>query len=195
MDTNLNETDIETLINQAKNGDSQSFADLYQHFYTPLFRFVKYRTGNHDMSLDICQEVFLNWYKSLNTYEIKIKPISYLMMIAMRLIINDSKKEKSLHLPEDVEEFLADESIIDQNIKFDFDLEINQIKKMFTELSEREQNLLALRYVSDADTSTIAESINISIENVRQIESRALKKLKLIIKNKDTVNKESHKNL
>lgn len=85
---------LETLIYKAKNGDKTAFSTLYTELYTPLFRFVKSRTNNHEKSLDICQETFLKWYKSLDTYEIKMKPLSYLMMISMRLIINDGQKKK-----------------------------------------------------------------------------------------------------
>ena len=122
---------LEILINQAKNGDKQAFSDLYSTLYTPLFRFIKSRTGNHDKSLDICQEVFLKWYKSLDTYEIKMKPLSYLMMIGIRLIINEGKKSGSVFLPEEAEEFVADENVVPADINFDLNLSFDKIKATY----------------------------------------------------------------
>ncbi len=169
---------LEILINQAKNGDKQAFSDLYSTLYTPLFRFIKSRTGNHDKSLDICQEVFLKWYKSLDTYEIKMKPLSYLMMIGIRLIINESKKSGSVFLPEEAEEFVADENIVPADINFDLNLSFDKIKILFQDLTENQKNVVTMRYIADADTETIAEALEISLANVRKIESRAIQKIR-----------------
>lgn len=169
---------LEILIDQAKNGDKQAFSDLYRELYTPLFRFVKSRTGNHDRALDICQDVFIRWYKSLDTYEIKMKPLSYLMMIAMRLIINEGKKSSSVHLPDEAEEFIADTSLVSVEDVFDFNIDFEKVRSVFENLTENQKNVVSMRYVADADTETIAEALEISISNVRKIESRALQKIK-----------------
>jgi RNA polymerase sigma-70 factor, ECF subfamily len=171
---------LEDLIKQAKEGDKVAFSSLYTELYTPLFRFVKSRTGNHEKSLDICQETFFKWYKSLDTYEIKMKPLSYLMMISMRLIINETQKKKSLVLDEDSAEFIADESLASASDVFDFYLDFTKVKNLFEDLSENQKNVLTMRYIADADTETISESLQISVENVRQIEGRAIRKLKVL---------------
>ena len=41
-----------------------------------------------------------------------------------------------------------------------------------------------MRYVSDLDTDTIAEALEKTAENIRQIESRALRKLRNLYKEK-----------
>lgn len=178
MNEETNTKDLEILIKQAKSGDKGAFSVLYNDLYTPLYRFVYSRTSNKDKASDICQDVFLRWYKSLETYEMKIKPLSYLMMISMRLIINDSKKASSYYLPDDAEEFLADEDLEVASDVFDFNLDFENIKTLFEELNEKQKSVLTMRYVSDADTETIAEALDITHANVRKIESRALQKLK-----------------
>lgn len=170
--------DLEILIKQAKNGNKDSFSILYKELYTPLFRFVLSRTRDKDKSLDICQDVFLRWYRSLESYEIKMKPLSYLMMISMRLIINDSKKSSSVSLPEDAEEFIEDEDLELASETFDFNTDLENIRDLFDELSENQKNVLTMRYVADADTETIAEALDTTHANVRKLESRALKKIK-----------------
>jgi RNA polymerase sigma-70 factor (ECF subfamily) len=180
----MNSESLESLIYQAKNGNKESFGVLYVELYTPLFRFIKSRTRDHEKSVDICQEVFLKWYNSLGTYEIKMKPLSYLMMIGMRLVINDSNKKTSLALKEEYEEIIADENITPSDIAFDFNTDSENIKELFSELKEAEQIVLTMRYVSDADTETIAEALETNSVNIRQIESRALKKLRILYQEK-----------
>ncbi len=173
-----NSKNLETLINKAKKGDKLAFSQLYNELYTPLFRFVRSRTGDHERSLDICQEVFLKWYNSFENYEIRMKPLSYLIMIATRIIINDSKKQNSVSLPDEAEEFIADENIVSFDINFDFNLDFNRIKNLFEELTENQKNVLIMRYISDADTETIAQTLDTNHANIRKIESRALQKIK-----------------
>ena len=184
MDLNLSSQELEILINKSKSGDKEAFATVYSNLYTPLFRFVKSRTNNHDKSLDICQETFLKWYKSLETYEIKMKPLSYLMMISMRLIINEGKRKSHISLSEEVEEYLADDSLDSSEIIFDFNLDFEKVESLFEELTDNQKNVLIMRYISDSDTETIAEALDTSLVNVRKIESRALLKLKSLYLNK-----------
>ncbi len=171
------------LIEKAKNGDKNAFGELYNELYTPLYRFVLSRSRDKEKTLDICQDVFVRWYNSMDTYEAKIHPKSYLMMIATRLMINDSKKKSSVQLPEDADEFIADEADDIQDV-LDFEADVAEIKDLFQYLNEDQQNVLNMRYVSDLDTETIAEALEKTAENIRQIESRALRKLRNLYKEK-----------
>jgi RNA polymerase sigma-70 factor (ECF subfamily) len=171
------------LIEKAKNGDKNAFGELYNELYTPLYRFVLSRSRDKEKTLDICQDVFVRWYNSMDTYEAKIHPKSYLMMIATRLMINDSKKKSSVQLPEDADEFIADEADDIQDV-LDFEADVAEIKDLFQYLNEDQQSVLNMRYVSDLDTETIAEALEKTTENIRQIESRALRKLRNLYKEK-----------
>lgn len=165
------------LITLAKQGNNDAFGQLYEIFYTPLFRFVKSRTKNHELAVDICQETFIKWYKSMPSYEVKMKPLSYLFMIALRLIINNSKKKSSIGLPDDADEYIVDGNEPLANI-LDFEMEIDKITILFEELNEDQKNVLTLRYIADADTQTIADALEKNIVNIRKIEERALKKIR-----------------
>lgn len=165
------------LIEQAKNGDKQAFGKLYEELYTPLYRYVLSRSRDKEKTLDICQDVFVRWYNSLDSYEAKINPKSYLILIAKRLLINESKKKSSVQLPEDADEFIWDGEESVEDI-LDFTAEVDSIKELFVHLNEIEQDVLNLRYVSDLDTEAIAEALEKTTVNIRQIESRALRKIK-----------------
>jgi RNA polymerase sigma-70 factor (ECF subfamily) len=177
MNSSNDATDLIPLIELAKNGDKNAFGELYAALYTPLFRFVMSRSRDHEKTIDICQEVFIRWYKSLDTYEMKIKPLSYLMMIATRLMINDTQKKKSVMMPEDAEEFIADESESFDSL-LNTQIDFARIKEKFTELSVEQQIVIEMKYISDLDNKTIAEALEKTEVAVRQLESRALKKLR-----------------
>lgn len=165
-------------IQKAKAGDSEAFEYLYSQFYTPLFNFIKWRTNDSEKTKDLVQEVFVKWYQSLQSYEVKMKPLNYLYTIATRLIINDSQKKKSLQLDEDAEEFIADES---ENLESILNTQINfsKTKQIISEeLSETEQNVISLKYLQELENREISEILSLKENNLRQIEYRALKKLR-----------------
>jgi len=181
MNSQKDVSDLIPLIESAKKGDKEAFGELYNALYTPLYRFVISRSRDEEKTIDICQEVFIRWYKSLDTYEMKIKPLSYLMMIATRLMINDTQKKKSDRMPEDAEEFIADESESFDNI-LNTQIDFARIKEKFTELSTEQQIVIEMKYISDLDNKTIAEALEKTEVAIRQLESRALKRLRELCK-------------
>lgn len=172
------EENIKTLVLQAKEGSSDAFNSLYNMFYQPLYRFVLYKTGNKDITLDICQDTFLAWYKSLDTYVLDIKIENYLFFIAKRLIINNSKKKAISELTEEIEETFADSNIKSIEEEIDLDLNFDQIEKSFDILNDSEKDVISLKYISDRTNTEISEILGKNEANIRQIEHRAIKKLK-----------------
>ena len=136
------ESYLKALILQAKKGDSQAFDSLYKMFYQPLFRFVLYKTKNRETSLDICQDTFLAWYKSLDTYIFDIKIENYLFFIANRLIINQSKKKVIYELSDEYEDILLDTN--QKSIEEELDTKINfeKVESYFDNLTETEKDVL-----------------------------------------------------
>lgn len=174
---------ISELIIQAKNGDKQAFSSLYNEFYTPLYRFIMSRVRDQEKARDISQDVFLKWYESLDRYEEKMKPLSYLIMIARRLIINESEKKKALYFEEDAEEYIKDESV-DILKEIDIKVSFEKIQDLFEELSEDQRTILELKYISDMKNNEISEVIEKTEEAIRKAESRALQKIRQLYKEK-----------
>lgn len=179
------ENNIKTLVLQAKNGDSLAFDSLYNIYYQPLYRFVLYKTSDKELTLDICQDTFLAWYKSLETYVLDIKIENYLFFIAKRLIINNSKKKFAVELTEDLEESWSNNNqTLSLEEEIDISINFKEIEKSFEILNETEKDVISLKYISDRTNSEIAEIIGKNEVNIRQIEHRAIKKIKTKLQNK-----------
>lgn len=176
--------DVKDTIIRAKNGESDAFAALFSEYYDPLFRFVMSRTYNKDKALDICQDVFLKWYEALPRYELTNNtPLSYLFTIAIRLIINEGLKKKSDYLKEETAEYIGDENV---NTEFDkdFQISLDQIKELFPHLTENERVILELKYISDLSNKEIGIVLDRNTDSIRQLERRALTKLRKLYKEK-----------
>ena len=56
--------ELKQLVEQAKNGDSAAFSNLYEHYLTPIFRFIFFRVRTHEDAEDLTQHVFLKARKA-----------------------------------------------------------------------------------------------------------------------------------
>ena len=176
--------DITETIIRAKNGEKEAFSDLFNEYYDPLFRFAMSRTRDKDKSIDVCQEVFLRWYEALPRYELSgTSPLSYLFTIAIRLIINESVKKKYDYLSPDADEYISDESVNTESWG-EIQISLEQIEALFEHLTEDEKLLIELKYISDLNNKEISEIVDKTPGAIRQIEHRALSKLRKLYQEK-----------
>src|SRR3989344_4603860 len=57
--------DINTLVEKAKQGDTEAFGRIYDEFVRRIFKFVRQKIQNQQEAEDIVQETFVKAYKGL----------------------------------------------------------------------------------------------------------------------------------
>jgi RNA polymerase sigma-70 factor (ECF subfamily) len=171
------------LIESAKAGDSEAFGTLYQLYYTPVYRYIYLRTKSKTQAEDITQTVFLKVYKTLGRWEAtESSPLAYFFTVARNSIIDHWRKE-------------SHGTVYDDEVVRDFDGQegsaVDDFEKRETEeivhsalgiLTEDQQEVMRLKFISDLSTAEIARMLDKSEEAVRQLQSRALKLLRTYFK-------------
>ncbi len=179
--------DLLNLVSEAKKGDKDAFATLFTMYYTPLYRYIISRSGDENLALDITQDVFLRWYESIDRYELPVSynetsPLSYLFTIAKRLLINNGIKKSAIAMPEDAAEFFAS-SDTSADVLSDIRLGMDQINLLMPQLTDAERDFIELKYMSELENKEIALIMEKSVDALRQIEHRAIKKLRKLYEN------------
>ena len=165
------------LIDKAKCGESLAFGELYTRLYTPLYRYVMSKCHDRELTVDVCQQVFLKFYESLLTYSLRESPLPYLFTIAKRLLINH--KEKKTFIP--FEDALKDTHQDDSNNLLE---EINtrllaqSINGYLLHLTEDEQEVIRLYFYAELTYTEIALTLKKKEGYIRKIKERGLKKLR-----------------
>ena len=178
-------TDFTKLVEKAQLGDKDAFGKIYTELYTPVFKYVFSRTRHRQTAEDIVGDVFVRFYSSINSYESqKDTPLSYLYTISKNLIINNGKKKKAEIFEEGFEENIKDET------KNQLDEAILEEDTLFTlglleGLVEDQRDVIRLKYISELSTKEVAEILGKSEANVRQLESRGIRKIKEMVENKN----------
>ncbi len=170
------------LVENAKKGNKDAFASLFNMYYTPVYRYIISRSRDENLALDLSQDVFVKWYQSLERYELpsnsnSTSPLSYLFTIAKRLMINQSLKKSSVQMPEHADEFFPSDDLPADYLS-DIKLTIDQIYSYFDKLTDSEREFIELKYMSELGNKEISIIMDRSVDALRQIEHRALKKLR-----------------
>lgn len=145
--------------------------------YDKIYRYCYFKLHDADLAEDITQETFLRFFES-KSYRDVGKEIRYLYTIAGNLCIDyyrrNAKKIDSYEaysdklLPEELREESGEERSVN----------VIAVKKALSELSEREQEILLLRYANEVSVSAIGGLFGISRFAVNRIIKGGLAKLR-----------------
>ncbi len=174
----MDRLELKKLFESAKAGDKKSFDLIYQQYYSPIFRYVYYRTKSKTESEDLTQDIFIKFYKHLAGFEVGEKdPLCYFFTIAKNTVIDWQRKKKPIYCEEIVE--AATEIKASRN---ETDYLAGKIMQTLKLLPTDQQEAVVLRIIQGYDNKKIAQILNTTEGNVRQLQSRAFKKLRNYMK-------------
>lgn len=145
--------------------------------YDKIYRYCYFKLHDADLAEDITQVTFLRFFESKRYRDVG-KEIRYLYTIAGNLCIdhyrrNACKKFDSFEnfsdklLPRELQEESGEERLVNAIA----------VKKALSELPDREQEILLLRYANEVPVSTIGGLLGISRFTVNRIIKSGLSKL------------------
>ncbi len=182
------------LITRAQSGDEIAFEQLYNEYFTKLYRYILVRVGSSDEADDITQLVFVKFYKNLaNWHDQGYEPSAYLYTIARSVIADyfrsKARKGKKIESSDEVLEIIADPS---QNLHADVisNEEKASLYHALQQLPDNYQEVLLLRYTEDLPSKEIAKIIGKSDVATRKLLSRAVSALAEVTKQYNKDNRE-----
>jgi RNA polymerase sigma-70 factor (ECF subfamily) len=179
------DADISKLAAQARAGNRFAFQQLVQQLEPRIFRMIFYRTRSREDAEDICQDVFLQAYRSLQKLKEPERFASWLFRIAVNRVNDHHRRQKFRSLfsvlhdtdSEDTVDPLPDHGAdtMDTIVRKDF---WQKVQAMLTPLSKMEQEVFLLRFLDDLGIKEIADVLHKSESTVKTHLYRALEKLK-----------------
>jgi RNA polymerase sigma-70 factor (ECF subfamily) len=173
------------LIARAKSGDESAFEQLYNEYFTQLYRYVLIRVGSQDDADDIVQLIFLKFYKNLeNWHDQGYQPSAYLYSIARSVIADHFRKVgrsgKKIQKSEEFLDILSDTS---QNLHSGVIVqeEITELYTAIKTLPRNYQEALLLRYSDNLSSQEIAKIIGKSDVATRKLLSRSVQALSEVV--------------
>ncbi|MFT4759705.1 MAG: RNA polymerase sigma factor (sigma-70 family) [Paraglaciecola sp.] len=167
------------LWNQLRAGKHDALEAIYRIHFSYLFNYGRKLIADENSVEDGIQDLFVElWNKRdrLGSTD-SIRP--YLTVALRRKLIRTQNKSRKTDLVElDDTNFEVEISIDAILINKEIDAEQkNKLAKGFKELSNRQREVLYLKYYAEMDYEGISESLNLNYQSARNLVSRALKQL------------------
>ncbi len=158
------------------------FADLYDKYFEPLFRYIYQRLDDKEQAFDTTQQVFLVAMNNLKKYEYRGLPFSsWLFRIAKSELSNlyrNDKANKTVNI-DSIKIYDIIEEIQESRIDTYHDKVVDIISK---ELNEDDLQLIEMRFFENRSFKEMGEILEITENNAKVKTYRVLDKLRTYFK-------------
>jgi RNA polymerase sigma factor (sigma-70 family) len=154
--------------------EQSNFARVYDDHVWRVYGFLAYRLGDRDTAEDLTQATFERALRAWSRFDPRrASETTWLLAIARNLLIDYFRRDKS-NLIEPIEDHIGpvmpgpEEQLTASP----------ELVSALARLSERDREVVALRFGGDMTGPEIAQLLNLTLANVQQILSRSLRKLR-----------------
>lgn len=165
--------------NNLRNGDQKALETIYRTYFSELFSYGKKLSKDENTVEDCIQELFVElWNRRDKLSETDaIKP--YLFISLKRKIFHTIKKLRKSTDNELEERYFDVELSIDEILisKETSTEQRNNLRSAFDELSDRQKEILYLKFYSEMDYDEITSIMDMNYQSARNLVSRAIQKL------------------
>ena len=158
--------------------DPDAFAQLYDFYVEPIYRFVYFKLSNKEDAEDITSEVFLKTWNYLIIGENHVNSFRHLVYKIARNRIIDVYRERASRMECPIETIQNTAVTDDLRKIIEIKDEGEQLLQVMKKMKSEYQEVIHLKYVEGLSAGDIAEILEKSYTNVRVLLHRAVKKLK-----------------
>jgi RNA polymerase sigma factor (sigma-70 family) len=170
----MKETD-EKLMRAYQLGESRAFETLYHRYSPKVYGYVRGRMRDPGAADDVFQAVFMKLHQSRNLYDTRCAFAPWLFTIARTVLIDHMRKAgRNEETPVEDIEALA------EPVEMNVSTGSSALGVDMSVIPERQQQILAMRYQDDLSFEEIAEKLSTTPANIRQLVSRAVRRLKAL---------------
>jgi RNA polymerase sigma factor (sigma-70 family) len=169
------------LVERCKQGDSRSFAEIYQKYAKAMYNTSLRIVNNTGDAEDVLQESFTDAFTSIHSFQNKSTFGAWLKKIVINKSINQLRKRKMdlIDIDKTNVGHMPEEETLDEKI---IQFKVDEIKKAVKLLPNGYRTVLSLYLFEGYDQEEIAEILKVSHATVRTQYMRAKQKLLGLLK-------------
>ncbi|HEY0545490.1 MAG TPA: sigma-70 family RNA polymerase sigma factor [Pyrinomonadaceae bacterium] len=165
----------EELAHSARGGSRESFALLYQRFYTRTFRLAYGMTSNKEAAEDMTQEIFMRAFQKLDKFDFKSSFYTWFYRLAFNQCVNyrqrklstrESGLEESNIAPDLTHMKDVEQAILEQQVQA-------QIHQAILTLKPKLRLIIILKEIEGMSYDELARHLEISMGTVASRLNRA----------------------
>lgn len=170
---------LDECVLKAQQGNTDSFAQIYDQFVDKIYKYVFFRVGRED-ALDLTESVFLKVWENIKSYKTGKQYVSsWIYRIAHNAVVDHYRMSKqTVELTSNVPDMNKDSDPIVLTAR---KMNRESLSKAISKLKRKYQQVIVLKYVNELDNKEIARIMNKTEGSMRILKFRALKALKQIL--------------
>lgn len=165
------------LIEQAKSGNDDAFASLYDVYIDDVYRFIFHRVGDKQTAEDLTSQVFLKAWDNLGRYKMRGLPFgAWLFRIARNIVIDHYRTYKET-LPLEAGAMLKPDPKANVAREVERRLEGEWLQTLLQRLTDDQREVLTLKFINGLKTGEVAKIMGKRQGAIRALQMRALQSL------------------
>ncbi|CVK19418.1 RNA polymerase sigma factor [Sporomusa sphaeroides] len=163
------------------NDSHRFFDEIYREYFPRIYHYVLYRVSNYHDADDLSNEIFVKLFTSLNRYQREKASLPvWIFTIARNTVIDyyrrNSRPVTSLEAIPDFSDSRPgpEDKAVTRELR-------QHLREALASLSQREREIIALKFWSEFSNREIAGFIGISESHTGVILFRAMRRLRLIL--------------
>ena len=156
----------EELMIRYQKGDAQAFDELFERIHQRIYGYVSRRLSNKSDLEDVIQNIFIKFHATKERYDSSYPLDAWIFTICRSVLFDHLRKVSKISYEEFIE--------FSQEVS----TEGPDVEVAIAKLPEQSQQIIKFKYLDELSFEEIAERINKSPANVRQIMSRAMRFLR-----------------
>ena len=164
----------QNLIQRARQGDQDAFAQLYENHFDKIYRYVILKIGNMAEAEDMTQQVFVKAYESISSYRWQGIPFSaWLFRIAHNQMVDFVRKaSKKQTIPFD--ESLPVLSDSNPEHEVEVKMEMEKVVLASRKLTKAQHEVINLRFAGGLSIAEVAKTMRKSEGAIKALQHSAI---------------------
>ncbi|MEI6221994.1 MAG: sigma-70 family RNA polymerase sigma factor [bacterium] len=169
----------DTFLAMAAQNNEEAFVELYDRYFPKLHAYVQYKIYTNSTECeDITSEIMIKTSDNLDKFDPKKGHFAAWFFTLANNHIRDylRKKKPTIVSLDDVEYHLSSKENVQKELEEKEQRKI--LSQALSKLPQQEQDIIALKYGSEYNSTEIANITGLSPENIRVIVFRTLQKIR-----------------
>jgi RNA polymerase sigma-70 factor (ECF subfamily) len=170
------------LVELARNGDSEAFGQLYDHYQASVYRFLYYRVGSVPLAEDLTAETFFRALRSMSSFRWQGKDFGAWLMTIARNLTTDHFKAGRTRLESTTEDMTTlDTTTEGPEGAVLASLTNEALLEALSQLPTEQRECLVMRFLQGLSIAETADVLGRSSGAVKQLQLRGVRNLAKIL--------------
>lgn len=171
--------DEDRLLRQARAGDRQAIAHIYDGFFEPIYQFLRWRVSDPTVAEDLTSEVFLKLLSALRDAHAPRDTLRGWLFRVARNVLADHYRGVLPTVPlDDTAPFVHDG---DLETQLGAARDVDRVRRVMRMLAPDQQEVLVLRFGEMMSLQETADSMGKSVSAIKSLQFRAVDTLRRLL--------------